>query len=89
MKQVEVGLWRLPGLAFQKGQIPPELLKEMQDWAANEGVGVCMTENLWSFKKESHRDWFILRWSEHIPKIEVDENTPSLLSGVSVSKMIP
>jgi hypothetical protein len=68
VKQVEVGMWRLPGLAFEKGQLSVELNEEMKAWAAAEGVGMGMTEQLWSFKKAAHRDWFILRWSDAIPK---------------------
>jgi hypothetical protein len=73
MKNVEVGMFRLPGLSFEKGQLTDELLMEMVAWAKEEGVGMNMTENLWSFKKEAHREWFILRWSDHIPKPESDE----------------
>lgn len=73
MKQVEVGPFRLPGLVFEKEQISPELLEEMQAWAKAEGVGMSMTERLWSFKKEAHREWFVLRWSDSIPKVETDE----------------
>lgn len=73
MKNVEVGMFRLPGLAFEKGQLTDELLAEMIAWAKEEGVGMNMTENLWSFKKEAHRDWFILRWSDAIPEEELDE----------------
>lgn len=73
MKQVEVGMFRLPGLVFKKGQIGPELLAEMKKWAEAEGVGMNMTEELWSFKKDSHREWFILRWSDQIPKEQQDE----------------
>jgi len=72
MKNVEVGMFRLPGLAFEKGQLSDELLLEMTAWAKEEGVGMNMTENLWSFKKEAHREWFILRWSDQIPKINKD-----------------
>lgn len=68
MKNVEVGMWRLPGLVFKKGQVTAELNAEMKAWAAGEGVGMSMTEDLWSFKKAAHRDWFILRWSDAIPK---------------------
>jgi hypothetical protein len=68
MKNVEVGPFRLPGIAFEKGQLSKELNNEMIAWANAEGVGMSMTENLWSFKKESHREWFILRWSDAIPK---------------------
>jgi hypothetical protein len=73
MKHVEVGMWRLPGLAFEPGQLSPELLKEMTDWAAAEGVGMNMTERLWSFKKEAHREWFILRWIDSIPEDKEDQ----------------
>ena len=72
MKQVEVGPFRLPGLTFAQGELPTELNEEMVAWAEAEGVGMSMTESLWSFKKDSHREWFILRWIDRIPKIEKD-----------------
>lgn len=68
MEQCEVGMFRLPGLVFEKDQIPPDLLEEMIAWANAEGVGMSMTDRLWSFKKEGHREWFILKWSDRIPK---------------------
>lgn len=68
MKNVEVGMFRLPGIVFEKGELSSELNEEMIKWANAEGVGMSMTENLWSFKKESHREWFILRWSDSINK---------------------
>lgn len=73
MKYVEVGMFRLPGIVFNKGQISKELNDEMVAWANAEGVGMSMTENLWSFKKESHREWFILRWSDAIPKEDAEK----------------
>lgn len=73
MKNVEVGMFRLPGIAFERGELPPELNEEMVAWANAEGVGMSMTESLWSFKKEAHREWFILRWIDSIPKIKKDE----------------
>lgn len=73
MKYVEVGMFRLPGIVFNKGQISKELNDEMIAWANAEGVGMSMTENLWSFKKDSHREWFILRWSDAIPKEEAEK----------------
>lgn len=73
MRHVEVGMFRLPGLAFEKGQITEDLNKEMVAWANAEGVGMSMTENLWSFRKESHREWFIMRWIDRIPKVEKDD----------------
>ncbi len=70
MENCEVGPFRLPGLSFERGELPEDLLKEMQAWAEAEGVGMSMTDRLWSFKKEAHREWFILRWADHIPKPE-------------------
>ncbi len=70
MENCEVGPFRLPGIAFDKGELPPELNEEMIAWARAEGVGMSMTERLWSFKKEAHREWFVLRWSDSIPKKE-------------------
>jgi len=70
MKHVEVGMFKLPGIVFEKGELSAELNEEMIAWAREEGVGMSMTENLWSFKKEAHREWFILRWIDRIPKIE-------------------
>ena len=73
MKHVEVGMFRLPGIVFEKGELPTELNEEMVAWAQAEGVGMSMTESLWSFKKEAHREWFILRWIDRIPKINKDD----------------
>ena len=70
MKNCEVGPFKLPGLVFEPGQLSPELLEEMRAWAAAEGVGMSTTDRLWSFKKEAHREWFILRWGDLIPKLE-------------------
>jgi hypothetical protein len=72
MKNVEVGMFKLPGLSFGKNEIAPEVLEEMQAWAEAEGVGMNMTETLWSFKKEAHREWFVLRWSDSLNKAEKD-----------------
>lgn len=73
MENCEVGMFRLPGLVFEKGQLSEELLLEMTSWAQAEGVGMSMTDRLWSFKKEAHREWFILRWADQIPKPEIKE----------------
>jgi hypothetical protein len=73
MKNVEVGMFRLPGVVFEKGELDDELQLEMIAWAKEEGVGMSMTENLWSFKKEAHREWFILRWSDHLHKPETKD----------------
>jgi hypothetical protein len=74
MKNVEVGMFKLPGLVFERGELPPELNEEMIVWAKEEGVGMSMTESLWSFRKEAHREWFILRWIDSIPKINKDQD---------------
>jgi len=73
VENCEVGMFRLPGLVFEKGQLPPELLEEMIAWANAEGVGMSMTDRLWSFKKEAHREWFILKWSDSIPRPEAKD----------------
>jgi hypothetical protein len=73
MKNVEVGMFNLPGISFERGELSEELNKEMIAWAKAEGVGMSMTENLWSFRKEAHREWFILRWIDSIPKIKKDD----------------
>jgi hypothetical protein len=68
MENCEVGPFRLPGIVFDKGELPDDLLLEMQEWANAEGVGMSMTDRLWSFKKQAHREWYILRWSDDISK---------------------
>ena len=61
-------MFRLPGITIEAEEeetITEEQLKEMEDWCNSEfGKGMRMTERLFSFRKESQRDWFILRWSK-------------------------
>lgn len=78
MEHVKVGMFNLPGLRFQKDQIPEELRKEMEEWAEANHCGYLMNEWLWSFKSEAQRDWFVLRWSDLIPKPE-EKNPPILM----------
>lgn len=59
----EVGMFRLPGIVFEKGAITEEQHQEMVTWASDNNCGKPMTDVLWSFKNEGQRDWFILRWS--------------------------
>jgi hypothetical protein len=63
----QVGMFRLPGIiieAEEEETVTEEQLKEMEDWCNSEfGTGMRMTGKLFSFRKESQRDWFILRWS--------------------------
>jgi hypothetical protein len=67
MKTCEVGMFRLPGIVIEADEdetIPEKRLKEMEDWCNSEfGKGMRMSERLFSFRKLSQRDWFILRWS--------------------------
>lgn len=71
MKTCEVGMFRLPGVIVEddddedKTPVSEEQLKELEDWCNSEfGTGMRMTDRLFSFRKESQRDWFILRWSK-------------------------
>jgi hypothetical protein len=68
MQTCEVGMFRLPGIVIEAEEdevITEEQLKEMEDWCNSEfGTGMRMTDRLFSFRKESQRDWFILRWSK-------------------------
>ena len=70
LKTCEVGMFRLPGIIVENGDeedspdITEEQLKEMEEWCNSEfGTGMRMTDKLFSFRKESQRDWFVLRWS--------------------------
>ena len=73
MKNVEVGMFKLPGIVFEQGELNDELVTDMKAWAEAEGVGIQMTENLWSFRKEAQREWFILRWADHLQKKKEEE----------------
>lgn len=70
LKTCEVGMFRLPGILIENGEdkdspdITNEQLTEIETWSKSEhGTGQRMTDRLWSFRTESQRDWFILRWS--------------------------
>lgn len=68
LKTCEVGMFRLPGIIIEAEEdetVTEEQLKEMEEWCNSEfGKGMRMTERLFSFRKESQRSWFILRWSK-------------------------
>jgi len=72
LKQVKVGMFKLPGILFDKDP-SPEIIEEMTAWCKENHCGFCSGPKLWSFKNEAQRDWFILRWSDHIPKEEKKE----------------
>jgi hypothetical protein len=60
----QVGMFRLPGVVLDKEEMTEAKLQEINEWRLTEqGTGTRMTDLLWSFKTESQRDWFILRWS--------------------------
>jgi hypothetical protein len=69
IKTCEVGMFKLPGVVVERpedwsDEHWQQTQEEMDTWAASEqGTGKRMTETLWSFRKESQRDWFILKWS--------------------------
>ena len=66
-------MFNLPGLTFPKDPAP-EIVEEMIAWAKENHCGYCSWPKLSSFKSEAQRDWFILRWSDHIPKEEKKED---------------
>ena len=74
LKHVKVGMFNLPGLTFPKDPAP-EIVEEMMLWCTDNHCGYCAGPRLWSFKTEAQRDWFILRWIDHIPKEEPKEDT--------------
>lgn len=75
MKNCNVGMFRLPGLTFGNTQLSPELVQEMEEWCNETNCGTKMTDTLWSFKSEKKRDWFILKWSDSMPRDTADGST--------------
>ncbi len=69
LKTCEVGMFKLPGVIVERpedwsDEYWQRTQEEMDAWAeSDQGTGKRMTEYLWSFRKESQRDWFILKWS--------------------------
>jgi hypothetical protein len=67
LKTCEVGMFKLPGILVEDDNdiiVSEETLKDIEDWCNSDvGTGVRMTNRLFSFRKESQRDWFILKWS--------------------------
>lgn len=70
----EVGLFKLPGIRFEKEQLPKELLDEMKIWSEENHCGTMMNDWLWSFKNVALRDWFILRWNDAIRDQSVSQS---------------
>ena len=69
LKTCEVGMFKLPGVIVERPEDWSDehwqkTQAEMDAWVDSEqGTGKRMTDVLWSFRKESQRDWFILKWS--------------------------
>ncbi len=67
LTKCEVGMFKLPGIivsADEGEELTEEKLNEIEEWCKSEqGTGTRMTGSLWSFRKESQREWFILKWS--------------------------
>ena len=69
LKTCEVGMFKLPGIIVERpddwsDEHWQQIQNEMDEWATSEqGTGKRMTDSLWSFRKQSQRDWFILKWS--------------------------
>ena len=72
MKNCNVGMFKLPGLTFDRDELSPELGQEMEDWCKANKCGTRMTDTLWSFKSENKRNWFVLKWSDQLPKLETE-----------------
>lgn len=70
MKYVKTGIFELPGISFDKTEMSDELRDQMKSWAEETQCGMYLTDRLWSFMDEGERDWFLLRWSDAIPKTE-------------------
>jgi hypothetical protein len=60
---VEVGLFRLPGVVLEQSELTEEITQEINTWCTQNNCGKQMTSVMWSFKKETQRDMFILKWS--------------------------
>lgn len=59
----EVGMFRLPGIAYDKDALTTEEFEARVDWCLNNNCGRAMTDRLFCFKTVAQRDWFVLRWS--------------------------
>ncbi len=58
----EVGMFRLPGVKVDLNQYSEQEVAEMMTWARENSAYVAEDKGLFSWRKESLRDWFVLRW---------------------------
>lgn len=63
MNKCTVGLFNLPGISFDKKEISDDLYEQMAKWSEENNCGTPLKTNLWSFRSEAKREWFILRWA--------------------------
>lgn len=77
MKNVDVGMFRMPGISFREGynEFDASLIKEMTSWGKENHCGTCMGPGLWSFRNEKQREWFVLRWSDSINKFRKSDDS--------------
>ncbi len=59
----EVGMFRLPGIAYEKDALTEPEFQERVDWCKANNCGKALTERLFGFKTQVQRDLFMLRWS--------------------------
>lgn len=66
MQNVATGVFNLPGIHFSRDEMNDQLRDEMIAWSEETNCGMHMTDRLWSFRNDAHRDLFLLRWAERI-----------------------
>lgn len=66
MKTCEVGLFKLPGIVFEQGQLTDQQIIDIAKWSEETRCGKQMSNTLWSFKNEKQRDMFLLRWASEL-----------------------
>ncbi len=62
IENCEVGPFRLKGVKVDFNQYTEEQIREMIAWARENSAYVAEEQGLFSWRKESLRDWFVLRW---------------------------
>ena len=72
MQNVQTGMFKLPGISFENHEVNEEITNAMETWADEVNCGMKIGDRLWSFTDESQRDFFILRWSDSLLKLDED-----------------
>jgi hypothetical protein len=63
LETCDVGPFRLKGVKVDLNQYTAEQVQEMIAWARENDAYVVEDKGLFSWRKESKRDWFVLRWT--------------------------